>query len=407
VATVSQHEVRTGFTGALRQLRDPLLLLVVPITFALLSIFLGYLNSWPIGFDFRGTLWEPARALLDGAAVYPEPTREAVVIGNPTVYPPLFILASVPFALLPVGVASWLWFCLLGVGVLSALRILGITDWRCHVIALTSPAVVHGLFYGNLTVLLVLPLALAWRYRDRARIAGLAVGVAVAAKLFVWPLVVWLLLTRRFRAALWAAGSAAGLVLAAWALIGFEGLVDYPALLRAVQDVYAVRSLSLSTVAGGLGAPVSVAVVVAGVAGIGCLAVAAGLVRRPDGDRRAFAVVVAACVIASPIVWPNYAALLFVPIAVTWPRLSAAWFFGYVAWLLGAIAPRPDVSDVCCRPREVPEQAWAWSHTDPVLWYAAATTGVIAAVALWVVFSGTTRTRPGATTASNRTEGGT
>ena len=62
-------------------------------------------------------------------------------------------------------------------------------------------SVVHGLFYGNLTVLLVLPLALAWRYRDRARVVGLAVGVAVAAKLFVWPLVVWLLLTRRFRAA--------------------------------------------------------------------------------------------------------------------------------------------------------------------------------------------------------------
>jgi glycosyl transferase family 87 len=382
VTTVSEQEVRTGFTGALRQLRDPLLLAVVPITFALLSIFLGYLNSWPIGFDFRGTLWEPARALLDGGAVYPEPTREAVVIGNPTVYPPLFILASIPLALLPVGFASWLWFCLLGVGVLASLRILGVTDWRCYVLAVTSPAVVHGLFYGNLTVLLVLPLALAWRYRDRARVAGLAVGVAVAAKLFVWPLVVWLLLTRRFRAAAWAAGSAAALVLGAWALIGFEGLVDYPSLLRAVQDVYAIRSLSLSTVAGGLGASVSVAVVVAGVAGLALLGVAAWLVRRPDGDRRAFAVVVAACVIASPIVWPNYAALLFVPIAVTWPRLSAAWFFGYVAWVVGAIAPRPEVSEVCCRPPSVPEQAWAWSHTEPVLWYAAGTMLVVGGVAL-------------------------
>ena len=393
MTTVSQQEVRTGFTGALRQLRDPLLLAVIPITFALLSIFLGYLNSWPIGFDFRGTLWEPARALLDGAAVYPEPTRDAVVIGNPTVYPPVFILASIPLALLPVGLASWLWFCLLGIGVFAALRILGVSDWRCYVIALTSPAVVHGLFYGNLTVLLVLPLALAWRYRDRAHIVGLAVGVAVAAKLFVWPLVVWLLLTRRFRAALWATGSAAVLVLGAWALIGFEGLADYPALLRAVQDVYAVRSLSLSTVAGGLGASVSGALVVAGVAGLACLGVAAWLVGRPDGDRRAFAVVVAACIIASPIVWPNYAALLFVPIAVTWPRLSAAWFFGYVAWLIGAVTPRPDVSEVCCRPRDVPEQAWAWSHTEPVLWYAAGTMLVVGAVTLLVVCSDARRVR--------------
>jgi len=374
-----------GQVSAARQLRDPLLLFAVPVTFALLSIFLGYLNSWPIGFDFRGTLWEPARALLDGAPIYPEPTRDAVVLGNPAVYPPVFFLATVPLALIPVGVASWLWFCLLGVAVFTSIWILGVRDWRCHVLALTSPVVVHGLFYGNLTLLLMLPVAIAWRYRDRARIAGIALGFAVAAKLFVWPLVVWLLLTRRFAAALWAVGSAAVLVFGAWALIGFDGLSDYPTLLRVVQDVYAVRSISLATVAGGLGASVSLAVALSAVGGIACLVVAALLVRRSDGDRRAFAVVVAACVIASPIVWPNYAALLFVPIAIAWPRLAPAWFFGYVTWLLGAVAPRPEVSEVCCRPPDVPEQAWAWSHTDPVLWYAAGFTAVVIAVTVLCV----------------------
>ena len=49
--------------GALRRLRDPILLAVVPVTFALLLAFVGYANSWIIGFDFRGTLWEPARSL--------------------------------------------------------------------------------------------------------------------------------------------------------------------------------------------------------------------------------------------------------------------------------------------------------------------------------------------------------
>jgi hypothetical protein len=382
VTTVSQQEVRTGFTGALRQLRDPLLLAIVPIAFALLSIFLGYLNSWPIGFDFRGTLWEPARALLDGTPIYPEPTRDAVVVGNPAVYPPVFILASVPLALLNVTVASWIWFVVLGVGVFASMRVLGVVDWRCYVLALTSPVVVHGLFYGNLTVLLLLPLALAWRYRDRAPIVGVAVGAAVAAKLFVWPVVFWLLVTRRFRAAAWATGSTVALVIGAWAVIGFEGFADYPALLRAVQDVYAVRSLSLSTVAGGLGASVETAVLVAFVGGLAGLSVAAWIWRKPDGDRRSYVVVIAACVIASPIVWPNYAALLFVPIAITWPRLAPAWLFGYATWLLGAVAPRPQVSDECCRPPGVPEQAWAWSHTDPVIWYAAGSVLVVVGVAV-------------------------
>jgi hypothetical protein len=367
----------TGFIGALRQLRDPLLLIAAPVGFALLVAFIGYGASWPVGFDFRGTLWEPARALLDGNPVYPEPTRDAIVIGNPTVYPPLFIVASVPLAVLSVTAASWIWFCLLGACVLASLRILDIRDGRCHVIAVTSPVVVHGLYYGNLTVFLLVPLAIAWRYRDRARVAGLAVGLAVATKLFVWPLVVWLLLTRRFRAAAWAVGSAVALVLVPWAVIGFEGFTDYPALLRAVQDVYAVRSVSLSTVAGALGASVPVAVAVAAIAGLACLGAAAWLAGRTDGDRRAFAVLVVACVVATPIVWPNYFALLFVPIAITWPTLAPAWFFGYAVWLAGALSPKPVADDVCCRPDDVTPQAWAASHTDPVLWFAAGAMGVL------------------------------
>jgi hypothetical protein len=388
MTVVSQRRTSdVPFIGALRRLRDPLLLFALPVTFALLLIFAGYAVSWPIGFDFRGTLWEPARALLDGSAVYPEPTRDAVLLGNPTVYPPVFVLASIPLALLPVTLASWLWFGVLGACFVAAVWMVGVRDWRCHVIAVTSPVVIHGLFYGNLTVLLVLPLAIAWRYRSRARTAGLAVGVAVAAKLFVWPLIVWLLLTRRFRAAIWAVGSAAALVLGSWTLIGFEGFVDYPALLRTVQDVYAVRSVSIPTVVGSVGASVEVGVGVAAIAGISLLVLAALLVGREAGDRRAFAVVVAACVVASPIVWPNYAALLFVPIAVTWPRLAPAWFFGYAVWLAGALAPNPAAPDAGVRPTGVPEQAWLWSHVVAEPWFAAGMMAVTLGVTALLVFS--------------------
>ncbi len=94
---------------------------------------------------------------------------------------------------------------------------------------------------------------------------------------------------------------------------------------------------------------------------------------------------------ASPIVWPNYAALLFVPIAVTWPRLAPAWFFGYVVWLIGALAPRPEAEDVCCRPPGVPEQAWGRSHTDSDIWFAAGLTLVVLLVGVALA----TVSRPG------------
>ena len=72
-----------------------------------------------------------------------------------------------------------MWFVVLAAGVLASMWIVGVRDWRCLVLALTSPVVLQGLYWGNLTIALLLPLALAWRYRERATIAGLAVGSAV------------------------------------------------------------------------------------------------------------------------------------------------------------------------------------------------------------------------------------
>ena len=68
--------------------------------------------------------------------------------------------------------------------------------------------------------------------------------------------------------------------------------------------------------------------------------------------------------IASPIAWPNYAALLFVPIAVTWPRLAPAWFFGYAVWLAGLL-PKPEAVAAPPRPSGVPAMVWDLSHATP------------------------------------------
>jgi len=352
-----------GLGHVLRRLRDPLLLLLLPLGFAALELAYGH-GSVYVGFDFRGTLWEPARALLDGLPLYPEPTRAAVEVGNPAVYPPFAFLLTTPLALLSASAASWLWFGLLAAVVLTSMRIVGVRDWRCLVLALTSPVVLQGLYWGNLTLALLLPLALAWRYRERATIAGIAVGSAVAAKLIAWPLVVWLVVTRRYRAACFAAASAVVLVAGSWAVVGVEGMLDYPALLRETQDVYATRSDSLAGVLGGLGASVTFAVACCWLAGLALVGLALWAARRDDGDRRAFALLVGAAIVASPIAWPNYAALLFVPIAVTWPRLAPAWFFGYAVWLAGLL-PKPEAGDAPPRPSGVPAMVWDLSHSTP------------------------------------------
>ena len=293
--------------------------------------------------------------------------------------------------------AAWLWFAVLSGSVLAALWILGVRDWRCFVVAVTSPVVVQGTVFGNLTVLLVLAIAVAWRYRERTAAVGLVVGAGVAAKFVLWPLVVWLVLTKRYRAAALAVVSASVFVFGAWALVGFEGLGDYPALLRQLQDVYATRSVSLGTVAGGIGASQAAAVAVCWIAGIVLLGGAAWLARRRDGDRRAFSLAVIACIVASPIVWPYYFTFLLVPLAIVWPRFSPVWLYGYAIWLVGVIAPKSTVvkGHVCCRPPGVLEQAWLWSHTDPSPWYAAGVMAVVIAVGLIAAFVSTGSRRRG------------
>ena len=55
--------------------------------------------------------------------------------------------------------------------------------------------------------------------------------------------------------------------------------------------------------------------------------------RGPDGDRRALVVAVAGALIATPVLWLHYLVLLFVPIALARPRLSALWFAPLAFWV--------------------------------------------------------------------------
>ena len=58
--------------------------------------------------------------------------------------------------------------------------------------------------------------------------AGLALGLSVSTKFVLWPMFVWMLVTRRLRASTAAIAIGIAVTLAAWAVIGFDGLTGYP-----------------------------------------------------------------------------------------------------------------------------------------------------------------------------------
>ena len=78
-----------------------------------------------------------------------------------------------PFTVLPLLVAEILSVVLVAATVPATLLLLGVRDWRCHALAfLWWPAII-GFQTANVTLPLVLGLALVWRYRDRRIVAGL------------------------------------------------------------------------------------------------------------------------------------------------------------------------------------------------------------------------------------------
>ena len=266
-----------------------------------------------------------------GDSPYVDPDSVSEDSPAPYVYPPLLAIALVPATLLPdevrgsspAGVLASLFLIACVVG---ALLLLDVRDWRCYPIALLYPPTLENVEYGAVGPVLAVLVALAWRYRDRAVPAAASLGAAIALKVFVWPLLVWLAATRRWTSAIGAVLVALALALGSWAAIGFDGIGDYPDLLRRLSDVEAENSYSAYAILVTLGLPSALAQVVVAIAAAGLLVLAWRAARDgADGDRRSLTLALAAGFVLTPILWLHYLVLLVVPIALARPRLSALW----------------------------------------------------------------------------------
>jgi alpha-1,2-mannosyltransferase len=286
--------------------------------------------------SYRSSLgdWEIFRhashLALHGHSPFTVADPAALAKNDRFVYPPITALLIGPLAVLP-DMAGRALLMLLAVACIPlALRLLGVRDWRCYGLALLTAPVVDTVSLGALSSLLLLGVAAAWRYRDRRHVAAAVTAVTAVAKLFVWPLFVWLLATRRLRTTLEAAVVALVLLVCGWAAIGFAGLRGYPHLLRVLSRVEAVQSFSLVglfRLQGGM------ATALTGLLIVGVVAAVVFAARGSEGDGRALTVAVAGALLATPVLWLHYFVLLFVPLALARPRLSALWFAPLAFWV--------------------------------------------------------------------------
>jgi hypothetical protein len=75
------------------------------------------------------------------------------------------------------------------------------------------------------------------------------------------------------------------------------------------------------------------AIALTSVLAIGVVAAVVLTARGTGGDRRSFAVAVVGALLATPVLWLHYLVLLFVPLALARPRLSAIWFAPLAFWV--------------------------------------------------------------------------
>jgi alpha-1,2-mannosyltransferase len=300
-------------------------------------------------FDFEQNYWPAARHVLHGESPFPAAKTAVLATGTAFVYPAPTALLVAPFGLLSVHAAAALFTLVLFVCALASLHLAGVRDRRCYIAVFLWLPVQSAIMTANLSLLLALGAAVVWRYRDRRIVAGLAAGTIIALKPFVWPLLVWLLVTRRYAAAAWTFAAASVLTFGAWAVLGFEGLGDFLPSMRLLTKLEENQSYTPLGVALKLGldlGPARAVGLLAAAAALGWL-VLLGWKRRDDP--RSFSLALTACLLCSPIVWLHYYSLLIVAVAVLKPRFGAAWLLpvfaagparlaGPSGWALGVVA---------------------------------------------------------------------
>ncbi len=318
---------REGLTAAAEQM----LFAVIPVL-AVIGLTVFLIDGSAVATDFHWAYYPAALRLIHGANPYTI-THAEVLSGTAFVYPALSALAFAPFALLGLGVAQFLYMLLCIACIPAMLWALGVRDWRIHGIALLWLPTYSGWQTGNVTLPLALMIALTWRYRERPAVAGLLTAAAISLKPFVWPLALWLLATRRVKATAATILWAIPLNLVAWGIVGFGQIRNYTRLSGQVTDALWHGGYSMLAVVHhlglGRGAGEGLLLLVSAAAA-GAL-VYAGLVRRDE--RLAMTLTVVLMLVASPLVWVHYFALLLVPFALTRPRLSLVWAAPILMWV--------------------------------------------------------------------------
>ena len=301
--------------------------------FAVVLLVLLLAFGWRLGtFDFDALL-QGARAVRAGHGPYPPLSSAVFRTGHGFVYPDLVAWAFAPFTLVPRGWASGCAVVVSVAAVVGGCALLGRRGPAPAALVLVASTTIVGLQMGTLNALFFLGLAAAWAHRDRVQVVGVVVAMVALGKLFLLPMIVWLVATRRYRAAAVASAvfvTALGLGF----VVGPLGPAGYAHLLSVLQGNEAARSWSLTSLLSSVGFGRLTTEGLVGATALGVLAGGWWRLRRTGDERVMFGAAVVAGLLLSPIVWSSYLLLLEVPLLLVTVDDRPIGVAAVVSWVL-------------------------------------------------------------------------
>jgi alpha-1,2-mannosyltransferase len=280
-------------------------------------VILAAQSAGTLGFDFLA-YHQAANRVLAGERLY-DPTVQQTGGFGLFYYPPPFVLAVLPFALLPAATATWLW-----IGASMAMLVAGVAllpvrvtvRWATLLLAGLSWPVAYALKLGQVGPLLFLLFAIGWRWLDRPLAVGAAGALGAIVKIQPGLILVWALLTRRLRAVVLGGAILVVAALAATVVLGGIGVwQDYVALIRNVSDpITTPHNFTPGAAAYQAGVPAGLATAIQLLSSILVVAAVILAALRAPADASLLVAIVASQLL-SPVLWDHYAMLLLLPVA--------------------------------------------------------------------------------------------
>jgi hypothetical protein len=298
-------------------------------------------DAW--AFDLEAYIDAARRLAADGSLYAPAQVQGSFQPGGAGLFyyaPPLGV-SMLPLIDVPIGDSAALWYVLRVAALLAAcalmpvrpvLRVLGFA-----VIAFSFP-VLKDAVLGNVSILLMLPLAMAWRWLDRP-VGSIALAVGMALRPSLGVFLGWQLLRRSWHALAWTVG--AGLVLIALTLpfVGIDGYREFLSVLAHLQvPGPGSENRDLGTVLADLGGgDPALALGRLGSLVVGIAAIVLS-VRR---DREiGFMVTLGASLLLTPMLWDHYLVTLLLPAAFLADRIRPAFILlPLLVWLPWFVVP--------------------------------------------------------------------